>query len=284
MTTPNPDDAQPISLIAELTRQLEATRRLLTADPEAAAELALSSGSIGAGLETRVAASLAASPLADPTGFPAAHRLAIRALEILDREGPQRVPVGGYYGPLRTPASLLATFVAASITRGYTRAVAHRLALLYARREAQCEPGAPARTRLAAARTEMQRLLPGFSGRGAALPALLVGGAGVPVVASLGPYLVAINRLPAPILAILFGALLLLFLSATSLLLTGARHAHRRISVVMARPLEALWLTIGDAGDLPSDQARLIAALAITLGAVAWLLVPAALALLFLTW
>ncbi|WP_322818998.1 hypothetical protein [Tepidiforma sp.] len=33
-----------------------------------------------------------------------------------------------------------------------------------------------------------------------------------------------------------------------------------------------------------ADHARLIAALAIALGAVAWLLVPAALALLFLTW
>lgn len=284
MTGVADDDSSPPSLIAELASQLEATRRLLAADPDAAAELALRSGAAGAALETRVAASLAAPPLADPAGFPAAHRLTIRALEVLDREGPARVPVGRHYSILRAPASFLATFVAASIARSYIRAVAARLAVLYARREAQCEPGTPARSALAGARAEMQRLLPGFSGRGAALPALVIGGAGVPVVASFGQYLVAINRLPAPVLALLFAALVALFVAATSLVLRGARFAHQRVSVIMGRPLEALWLTIGDAGEPPRDQARLIAAVAIALGAVAWLLVPAAAALVFLAW
>lgn len=272
----------PRALVDELTRQLDTTRRLLTSSPDDIAERALAALEPEAGAEARIAASLAAPPLADPAAFPAAHRLAVRALEVLDREAAQDVPVGRRYWRFRPLASLAAGFVAGYITRSYARAVAHRLAVLYARREAQCPPGTPERASLARARAEMDRLLPGFAGGGAGVPALVAGGALVPLLASLGQYLGAVDILARPVIAALFGSLFLLFLLLSSLLLTGARFAHRRAALVMRQPLAALWAAIGDAGDPPEDAARLFAAVAILLTGAVWLVIPAAAVTLYL--
>jgi hypothetical protein len=278
-TTPGSSDAprpSPGSLIDELTRQLDTTRRLLTSSPDEIAERALAAFTPEAELEARLATSLAAPPLADTARFPAAHRLAIHALEVLDREGARDIPAGRRYGPLRPFASIVLTFIAQYITRGYARSVAEHLAILYARREAQCQPGTPERSELARARVEMQRLLPGFAGGGAGVPALVAGGALVPLIASLSQYLGAIDFLARPVIVGLFGGLFVLFFILSSLLLAGARHAHRRATLIMGQPLHALWATIGNAGYPPDDDARLFATIAIMLSAVVWIVIPAA--------
>lgn len=282
---PSPGDEPrnaPAQFIDELTRQLDITRRLLTSSPDDVAERALAALPPDVALEARIASSLAAPPLADPAAFPAAHRLTVRALELLDREGARGIPVPRRYWLARPLAGLLLTFIAGYITRSYARAIAERLAHLYARREAQCPPGTPARAELARARVEMSRLLPGFSGGGSAVPALVAGGAAVPLVASLGQYLGAIDLGSRPAVGALFGVLFVLFLMLSSLLLTAARHAHRRAVIIMGQPLRALWDAVGDAGEPPEDDARLFAAVAILLSSLVWVVIPAAGAALYL--
>ncbi|WP_322797173.1 hypothetical protein [Tepidiforma sp.] len=275
MGTPEPPGRRAAgSLLDELTRQLDTTRRLLTVSPDDVAEQALAALPGDAAFEARIAAGLAAPPLARPAEFPAAHRLAIRALELLDREGPGGLALPRGFGPARPLAALVAGFVAGYIVRGYTRSVASRLAGLYALREAQCPAGSAERRLLAAARAEMQRLLPAFSGGGVGAPILVGAGAVLPLLASAGQYLGAVDRIPGPVIAALFAGLFVLFLLLSSLLLAGARHAHRRALLIAGSPLAALWQAIGNAGEPPGDDARLFATVAIVLSGAVWLLLP----------
>lgn len=277
------DGSEPESLLDDLTEQLDRTRRLLTSNPERIAESALASFRGEAVAEARIAADLAiATPLADVERFPAAHRLAMRALEVLDREGARDVRVSRRFGPLRPLAEEGAAFVAEWIVKAYAQSVIQSLARLYARREAQAAPSTPERTALARARLEAERLVPGFGGGGIGAPALLAGGAVVPLLASIGQYAGAIDFLAGPVILGLFGALFVLFLFLSTILLSGAGLAHRRSELIMRQPLAALWETIGHAGNPPDDDSRMFAVLAIVLSAVVWVGIPVAGGVLYL--
>ncbi len=278
-----PDGSEPESLLDDLTEQLDRTRRLLTSNPERIAESALASFRGEAEAEARIAADLAvATPLADVERFPPAHRLVMRALEVLDREGARDVRVSRRFGPLRPLAEEGAAFVAEWIVKSYARSVVQTLARLYARREAQAPPATPERTALARARIEADRLALGFGGGGIGAPALLAGGAVLPLLASVGQYAGAIDFLAGPVILALFGALFLLFLFLSTILLSGASLAHRRCELIMRQPLTALWETIGYAGNPPDDDSRTFALLAIVLSGVVWVVIPVAGGVLYL--
>src|SRR3954452_16576063 len=75
-------------ILDEVTQQLATTFQLLSGDPDEAAERALAE----IGVDTRTEATLlgeiaAAGPLAHPDRFEQSHRLVMRALEVLDRNG-----------------------------------------------------------------------------------------------------------------------------------------------------------------------------------------------------
>ena len=263
------------TLLDDLTDQLERTRRLLTSSPERAAEEALASfrGEIEA--EARIAAELATTePLADPARFPEAHRLVIRALEVLDREGARNPSVSRRFGPLRPLAATVAEFVADYIVKSHARSVVQGLARLYARREAQSVPNTPAKRLLSRARIETERIVPGFGGGGIGAPVLVAGGALIPVVASVSQYLGAIDFLAPGVIAALFGVIIVVFLLLSTLLLSGAGLARRRCDLILRQPLAALWETIGNAGNPPEDNSRLFASVAIVLSAIVWVAVP----------
>lgn len=264
-------------LLDELTEQLERTRQLLTHSPEAAAAAALERFPGESEDEARIARDLAAiGPLAAPHRFLEAHRLVIRALEVLDREGARNVRVSRWFGPLRPMAELGAEFVATYIVKAYAQDVVASLRRLYARREAQSLPGSPERAALARARIEADRLAPGFSGGGLGAPVLVAGGALVPLAASLGQYLGAIDFLSRPVIATGFAMLFLLFLFLSSVLLSGAGLAHRRSRLTMSQPLTALWDVVGHAGEPPRDNSRTFATMAIILTGLVWVVIPVA--------
>jgi len=261
-------------LLDELTDQLDRTRSLLTGSPADVAERAL--GRIGGDSEAdaRLASDLARStPLAAPARFEEAHRLVMRAIEVLDRDGSRNPPVGGF-APLRAIALPAVEFVAEFIVRSYTKRVVGDLGKLYAQRESQSLPGSPERRVLTRARVDMQRLAPAYSGGGVGAPLLLVAGATVPVLASLGQQLGAIDFNARWVLV---GAAisLLLFVSLSWLLLRGAAVARHRSQLIVRQPLAALWETIGGAGTPPEDAAVLFATIAIVLTALVWFALPA---------
>ena len=261
-------------LLDEITDQLDRTRRLLMGNPEAAAEAALARAGRQREAELRIARELAVTePLAEPERFPEAHRLVVRALEVLDREG-SRDPAAPAVGPLGHVLALGIHLVADYIVKSYARDIVTKLQRLYARREAQCPPERPERRYLARARTEMDRLAPGFAGGGMAAPLLVGAGAALPLLASVTDYLGAIDlRNPYVGWAGLIG-LFLVFLALSTLLLRGAAVAHRRSRLIMEQPLAALWQTVGAAGDPPKDRSVTIATIAVALTALGWVVLP----------
>ena len=265
------------TLIDDLAEQLDRTRRLLTSSPEATAEAALARLGAEAEAEARIAVDIAATaPLAHPDRFLQAHRLTVRALEVLDREGSRNPPVSGRYGPLKPLVRRAIEFVAEYIVKSYAEATVNAMRRLYTRREPQALRGSAERQLLAQARIEVERMAPQFTGGGIGAPALLAGGAVVPLFASIGQYLGAIDFLSRPVLVGLFAALFLLFLLLSSVLLSGAAVAHRRSNLIMQGPLAALWESVGHCGNPPDDDSQLFALVAILLSALVWVGLPVA--------
>ena len=267
-------------ILDEVTQQLATTFQLLSGDPDEAAERALAE----IGVDTRTEAALlgeiaAAGPLAHPDRFEQSHRLVMRALEVLDRDG-WKHPVLRRLGPFSGAAAGAVQFVARTIVRGHVSNVVHALSRLYARRESQSQTASAERRMLARARIQADRLALGYKGGSLPLPTVLIGGAAVPVLASIARQFGAVKG-QGPLLIVPLGVMLaIVFAVLAWLLLQGAGLAHRRIKVALDPSLAALYETIGHCGSPPRDDSAAIAAAAIALTALAWFVVPIAIAII----
>jgi hypothetical protein len=76
-------------------------------------------------------------------------------------------------------------------------------------------------------------------------------------------------------------AAFLLLAAASWVILQGAAIARRRIKLSLDRPLAALWETVGWCGSPPKDTSRTLAAYALIITIVGWLVIPAGLLLVF---
>jgi hypothetical protein len=267
-------------ILDEVTQQLATTFQLLSGDPDEAAERALAE----IGVDTRTEAALlaeiaAAGPLAHPDRFEQSHRLVMRALEVLDRDG-WRHPVLRRLGPFSGAAAGAVQFVARTIVRGHVSNVVHTLSRLYARRESQSQTASAERRMLARARIQADRLTLGYKGGSLPLPTVLIGGAAVPVLASIARQFGAVKG-QGPLLIVPLGVILaIVFAVLAWVLLQGAGLAHRRVKVALDPSLAALYETIGHCGNPPRDDSAAIAAAAIALTALAWFVVPIAIAII----
>jgi len=267
-------------ILDEVTQQLATTFQLLSGDPDEAAERALAE----IGVDTRTEAALlgeiaAAGPLAHPDRFEQSHRLVMRALEVLDRDG-WKHPVLRRLGPFSGAAAGAVQFVARTIVRGHVSNVVHALSRLYARRESQSQTASAERRMLARARIQADRLTLGYKGGSLPLPTVLIGGAAVPVLASIARQFGAVKG-QGPLLIVPLGVILaIVFALLAWVLLQGAGLAHRRIKVALDPSLAALYETIGHCGNPPRDDSAAIAAAAIALTALAWFVVPIAIAII----
>jgi len=267
-------------ILDEVTQQLATTFQLLSGDPDEAAERALAE----IGVDTRTEATLlgeiaAAGPLAHPDRFEQSHRLVMRALEVLDRDGWNH-PVLRRLGPFSGAAAGAVQFVARTIVRGHVANVVRALSRLYARRESQSQTASAERRMLARARIQADRLALGYKGGSLPLPTVLIGGAAVPVLASIARQFGAVKG-QGPVLVVPLGVILaIVFAVLAWVLLQGAGLAHRRIKVTLDPSLAALYETIGHCGNPPQDDSAAIAAAAIALTALAWFVVPIAIAII----
>ncbi len=262
-------------ILDEVTEQLDRTFKLLRGDSDQAADLAFAQIGVNTVAEARLVAELAdREPLAHPDRFADAHRLTMRALEVLDREG-FRHPKLARMWVLTPVAERGVEYVARYVVRSHVANVVRNLARLYARRESQSEVASPQRRMLAQARIQADRLSLGYRGARSPLTGVLAGGAAIPVVASVGRRFGAFSPgTNKGVLVAVALALILVFGGLAWILLQGAGLAHRRVIVISGRPVEVLWETIGNCGNPPQDDGRTIAAIAIGLTAVAWFVVP----------
>lgn len=271
----------PELLRSGITEQIDRTLALLGGDADQAATEVLERLGGSTAVEQRILAEMQVEvPMADPGGFLPAHRHVMRALEVLDRDG-TREPRLPRLGPLTPLFGAGVEFVATYIIRSYSASVVNRLRDLYLRRETQCPPGTPARALYRSVRYEMDRVAPGFAGGGRGAPLLLAGGISAPLLATGARYFGALEWSSLWVWLGVVAVAFLLLLILTTVMFAAAGVAHRRSRLVLEAPLARLFATIGHAGTPPKDSSVEIATIAVALTVVAWLVLPAAAAVLY---
>jgi hypothetical protein len=222
------------------------------------------------------------TPLAKPDAFPADHRRVTAALETLGRHGYRSAAIPRWLRPKffgRFVVELVARYVVVS----YLRRVSTDMRNLYWLRAIQAPVGTPERLMLRRARVEAEGLIVVFKRSELGLPSFVVGGVLVPIVLALVRLIqgLSLSQWWASVLVAVVGALVVLLVSAV--VLRGAAVASRRIRLATRAPLQALWDAIGSAGAPPRDQSRKFAVVAILVTTLTWFVLPAALAIVFLT-
>ena len=210
-------------------------------------------------------------PLGHPDRFLEAHTGAIRALEVLDRNGARGVKIK-ILGPLSPVLGFLVQLVVRFIVTNHQKSLAHNLRKLYARRQANCMPDDPNLRLLTRARRDADLVYEGFKKNPVGVPSVLIG-AIVVSTGTVGNLLVASVERPANRIGA--AAALFIVLGAVSwIVLRGSAIARRRIVLSTEKPFDALYQTIGRCGKPPRDQSKLFALIAMILLGVSWIVTP----------
>lgn len=211
-------------------------------------------------------------PLAHFDRFPEAHRNMVESLESLARHGYHGTRAGQRLGLLRPVVRRAVRLVARYVVVSYIKEMSNGLKNLYTLREIQALPGTDERWELRRARTDAERMVEALKRRQLGLPTFLIGGALLPLFATVGRVTGLLgSTVWAAVLAV---AGVVIALAASWVILRGAALASRRIRLATQGPAEVLWATIGWCGKPPKDQSRtfVIISVALTLGS--WILVP----------
>jgi hypothetical protein len=261
-------------VLDELSKQFEQFRILRTGADTDATERLLDQLGAQDPVEAQIVLELSAQrPLGHPERFTEAHILAMRALEVLDRNG-ARVPPVPRVGPLKPVAEFGVQLVTRFLVRNYQADVIDAIRNLYTRRLAWCAPNDPSRMPMIRARLDAERVATTYKGNPIGVPTFLLGGAVISGLAS-GLRVVAQAAVGSRLAAGLAVAIAFLVLGGLSwMILRGAAVAHHRIRITVQDPLTALWETIGRCGKPPEDDAQQFAIYAIILTVVGWLLIP----------
>ena len=211
-------------------------------------------------------------PLARPDLFAQAHRNMVEALESLARHGYHGTQAGKSLGPLRAAIRWGVQLVARYLVVSHVRNTSTKLRNLYGLREIQALPGSPERRDLTRARIDADRMIDALQTRELALPAFLLGGAALPLFASLGRITGFFER--TWVAAAIGIAGMLIALAASWVILRGAALASRRIRLATRAPLQTLWNTIGWCGDPPKDSTRTFVIISVGLTLSCWIIVP----------
>ncbi len=262
-------------LLDELSDRLE-TLKLIRTDDEQRADAILEQFGAKGKVESEMLDQLSArSALAHPDRFEEAHRTAMRALEIFDRNG-ARPPSSLKVGPLTPVASYVVQALIRLIVRDYEKSVVDQIRKLYARRWANSPKGTPEFGMLRLARLQLERLAPDFQRSSLGVPTFLLGGAALSGVGSLIQRLFATAAHNSILLLVVAGTFAALAFAGFWCVLQAASIARRRTRIALDQPLRALWETIGAAGHPPRDQSRQFATYAAILLVVGWIVVPVA--------
>jgi hypothetical protein len=212
-------------------------------------------------------------PLWRPDRFEEAHRMAMRSIEVLDRNGARGAEIPRL-GPLKPVAKFVVSRLVQWIVRGHQNTLVTRIRKLYERREANAVWGSPDHRMLRRARISAVQVEQGFKSNPLGLPTFLLGGAILSSAVSGVGQLVDL-AFHGRVGLIVLGAVLLVVLGCLAwAAMYAAGVARRRIRLSTDQAVRALWETIGAAGRPPRDQSYNFAIYAIVLLALAGALVP----------
>ncbi len=219
-------------------------------------------------------------PLWRPDRFEEAHRMAMRSLEVLDRNGARSAKLPRM-GPLRPIAAYIVEQMTRWIVKGHQNTLVTRIRKIYERREANAIPGSEEHKMLRRARADATRIEPGYKGNPLGVPTFLLGGAILSTITTLfdRAWSAAISNtigrvVGAAVLGVLFAGLGWCALYSASV-------ARRRIRLSTDQAMRALWETIGAAGNPPKDESYNFAVYAIVLLVLAWIAIPLSVWLVF---
>lgn len=177
-------DGTPLTQVPELLLDQIDSLRVLRADTdEEKGALLEQIGGKGVVEQEMVTQMAAIRPLQHPDRFEEAHRMVMRAIEVLDRNG-QRPAVLPRLGPLRPVATWLVQLVTRWIVRNHLSRLLGRICGLYERREANSEWSTREHSMLRRARLDARRVHAGMNGKALGLPTFLLGGAFLGSIAS----------------------------------------------------------------------------------------------------
>ena len=215
-------------------------------------------------------------PLWRPDRFEEAHRIAMRSLEVLDRNG-VRPPKMPRLGPLTPVASYIVQQMTRWIVKGYQNRLVTRLRKLYERREANSAWGSHEHAMLRRARINAVQVEQGYKGDQLGVPTFLLGGALLStVVSGLKAFFGwAISGIFGVIVFSIVVAVVFAGLAWAALYAAGV--ARRRIRLSTEQPIKALFETVGACGNPPTDDSYSFAIIAIVLLVLAWIVIPASL-------
>jgi hypothetical protein len=281
--TTGAEDAEPEGdLLDRLDDRFETLRLLRADDEESRGRLLEQMGARGRA-EQDIVRQLAthAQPLAQPSRFSEAHRVFIRGLEVLHRNGARAPSIRKPIGPLKPAAQWLIQLVTRWIVNNQKNTIVDRVRRLYELREANAVWGSDEHHQLRRARLQMQVISAEIKDKSLGVPAFLLGGAFISGVFSALQGAIE-SALGHPLLVVLLVALLVLLLVGSAwCVLFAAGVSRRRIRLSTDKPLQILYDTIGSAGDPPHDQSFQFALFAIVFFALAAIVVPAGLVFLF---
>jgi hypothetical protein len=172
---------QPL-LVDELEERLDRFRILYDRDDASTNEMLAELGGSGQVEREMVRELAATSVLRRPDRVPEAHAVAMRALEVLARNGSRPPSQLRRLGPLTRVAKYLVQQIIRYVVRRHQHQVVESLRDLYSRRLGWVPPGDSARSVLLRARLDVERAAPAYKKSTIGVPAFLLGGA---VVSSL---------------------------------------------------------------------------------------------------
>ncbi len=258
-----------------LVDQIDALRVLRANSDEEKGRLLEQIGGKGVVEQEMVSQMSAIRPLHHPDRFEEAHRMMMRGIEVLDRNGPRPAKVPNI-GPLRPIAQWLVQQVTRWIVKSHLNRLTGRICGLYEKREANSDWGTREHAMLRRARLDARRVQANSGGNALGLPTFLLGGAALTSVGS-GLQSLARTAMDSTLGISILGFIAVFVLGALSwVALYSAGVARRRIRLSTDQPMRALWETIGAAGKPPRDESYNFAVYAIILLVLAWIVVPLA--------
>ena len=166
-----------------LVDQIDALRVLRADTDEEKGRLLEQIGGKGIVEQEMVSQMSAIRPLHHPDRFEEAHRMMMRGIEVLDRNGPRPSKVPNV-GPLRPIAQWLVQQVTRWIVKSHLNRLTGRICGLYEKREANSDWGTREHAMLRRARLDARRVQANSSGNALGLPTFLLGGAALTSIAS----------------------------------------------------------------------------------------------------
>lgn len=261
--------------IDEFSEKLNAFSALVQGDDATADKLLDELGAHGK-VERDIVTELSSrTPLrATPERFDAAHRLTMKSLEVLKRNGARTPEVFGHLGPVRFAARWVVQLFTRLIVQNHITRLTNNLRHLYGRREAWAVPGTPEMVVIKRARMQVDRVGADYRGKALGLPTFLLGGA--VISSALGALRAAARTITSNrLLVVLTTLLLLLFLiGAAWCVLRAAAVARKRIRLTTDRPMRALYDAVGSCGNPPKDDSFQFALFSLIGMAIAWVVIP----------